>query len=219
MEVLPDSIINLVPRYDLAPFEAWLHSHDPHMRDSDGKTLYHHAYYPKLFIPLIWLLLECGYDPNHTPWIAPWFGADSENWRPLHYAANMNHLRIMRFILSRSAALDATHVHGLTAEQMLAPIRPRTDAYILLREVRLAGGYKRYLRAPRKSLLVLRELCNRGRALPPTEFAALFCTTSDASRPRTRRNQRVAPLPTPIFWHVLGFWNSRRDFDSAHSEL
>jgi hypothetical protein len=216
MEVLPDSIVNLVPRFDLAPFKAWLESHDPHMRDRHGKTLYHHAYryqsHPKLFIPLIWLLLKCGYDPNHAPWIS----SMSANWRPLHYAANMDHLRIIRFLLSRGAVLDAANSGGLTAEQMIVYRQPRDDAYFLLRAVRLAGGWKRYVNAPRKDMLVLRELCARGRAAPPSALAALFCTTGFApSRPRTRRNPRVAPLPTPIFWHVLSYWRSDRDFDPS----
>jgi hypothetical protein len=80
-----------------------------------------------------------------------------------------------------------------------------------------AIGFKRVLLTrPNEDMLVLRELCARGRAAPPSALAALFCTTGSApSRPRTRRNPRVAPLPTPIFWHVLSYWRSDRDFDPS----
>ena len=212
--MLPDSIVRLVrhvemTRYDLATVEAWLQSHDPHMRDRDGKTLYFLAHKSNLLIPLVQLLMKHGYDPNHTPWI----GAGSGNWRPLHYAANRDDLRHIRFLLSRGAALDAAHGDGFSAEQMIS-YRPRDDAYILLRDVRLAGGWKRYVNEPRKDLLVLRELCSRGRATPPPSvLAALLGAGFDSARPRTRRNPRVTPLPTPIFWHVLSYWRSDRDSD------
>ena len=218
--MLPGSIVRLVrhvemTRYDLATVEAWLQSHDPHMRDRDGKTLYFLAHKSNLLIPLVQLLMKHGYDPNHTPWI----GAGSGNWRPLHYAANRDDLRHIRFLLSRGAALHATNSDGQTAEQKAAPSRffpVPSDAYILLRDVRLAGGWKRYVNEPRKDLLVLRELCSRGRATPPPSvLAALFGAGFDSARPRTRRNPRVTPLPTPIFWHVLSYWRSDRDFDPS----
>ena len=50
------------------------------------------------------------------------------------------------------------------------PVRRLTHA--LLRDVRLCGGWKGYVREPRKRLLVLRELCLRGRAAPPAADGA-----------------------------------------------
>lgn len=115
----------------------------------------------------------------------------------------------LRVILSHGArdyeARKGTADQEFWPHRIIDPISDLNDAEILLRDVRLAGGWKRYVNAPRASLLILRELCNRGRAAPPPELAALFCTSSDNAR-RTRK-----ALPTPIFWHVLGYWRSDRD--------
>ena len=123
-------------------------------------------------------------------------------------------IEALRLLLSRGAPLLVKDERGRTAEEfaeLLLNIYGERDGTVtFLRDVRLAGGWKRYVNAPRVSLLILRELCNRGRAAPPPELAALFCTSSDDARPRTRRNPRAA-LPTPVFWHVLGYWRSDRD--------
>ena len=98
---------------------------------------------------------------------------------PLCLAASHSRLNMIRFLLSRGAALHATRSNGQTAEQSLAPTENRPvsgDAYFLLRDVRLAGGWKRYVNAPRKSLLILRELCAHGRAAPSTALLAASST-------------------------------------------
>ena len=123
-------------------------------------------------------------------------------------------IEALRLLLSGGAPLLVKDERGRTAEEfaerLLNTYGERDGTVTFLRDVRLAGGWKRYANAPRASLLILRELCNRGRAAPPPELAALFCTSSDA-RPRTRKARRRVPLPTPIFWHVLSFWRSDRD--------
>tara|TARA_B100000482_G_scaffold14479_1_gene10047 strand:+ start:221 stop:1084 length:864 start_codon:yes stop_codon:yes gene_type:complete len=121
----------------------------------------------------------------------------------------------VRLLLSRGAPLLAEDVDGLTAEQYTEWNSEQQgggdDAGDLLRDVRLADGWKRYTNVPRKGLLILRELCNRGRAVPPRELAALFCTSVDNTRSRTRKGRRLLPLPTAVFWHVVSFWRSERD--------
>ena len=63
------------------------------------------------------------------------------------------------------------------------------------RDYRAAGGtWKRYVAEPRKRLLVLRKLVERGRAAPPDGTLA-----------------RVQGLPDVLFWKVLAFWRSDRD--------
>ena len=125
-------------------------------------------------------------------------------------------IEVLRLLLSRGAPLLVKDERGRTAEEFAEWLlntygeSQRDGTVTFLRDVRLAGGWKRYVNAPRASLLILRELCNRGRAAPPLALARLFCTSSDSARPRTRRNPR-APLPTPVFWHVLGYWRSDRD--------
>ena len=64
------------------------------------------------------------------------------------------------------------------------------------RDYRTAGGtWKRYVAEPRKQLLVLRKLVERGRARPKA-LAGLF----------GRKD-----LPDVLFWKVLAFWRSARD--------
>ena len=68
------------------------------------------------------------------------------------------------------------------------------DMIALLQGVGAAGSWKRYVREPRKQLLVLRRLVERGRAAPPDGTLA-----------------RVQGLPDVLFWKVLAFWRSSRD--------
>ena len=115
-------------------------------------------------------------------------------------------------------------------ELMSLPVQPWNSAAYgecrtFLREVRLAGGHRRYVNAPRKSILVLRELCLRGRAAPPSELARLFVAAPAPTRRQTRTARRargdddrrlLGELPTPIFWHVMKFWQSERDYLPPH---
>ena len=74
--------------------------------------------------------------------------------------------------------------------------RPHQDDiefYRFLTNVVAAGGLKPYVRAPRVALVVLRRLCEKDRARPPSELARLFA------------------LDKFIFWRVLSFWRSDRD--------
>ena len=160
------------------------------------------------------------------------------------------------------------------------PQRPLTRA--LLRDVRLCGGWKGYVREPRVRLLVLRELCLRDRAAPPAAdgaaagaalLARLFVAAPAPTRPQrtrmdaagadvagddavsaprhvllqncdddeehrsTQKRKRpgglsAAPptkretscgaegddrrllgeLPAPVFWRVMKYWRSERDY-------
>ena len=65
--------------------------------------------------------------------------------------------------------------------------------YRFITNVRRAGGWKPFVRASRVSLVVLRSLCEKGRARPPPELTCLFA------------------LDKFIFWRVLSFWRTDRD--------
>ena len=65
--------------------------------------------------------------------------------------------------------------------------------YRFITNVRRAGGWKPFVRASRVSLVVLRSLCEKGRARPPPELTCLFA------------------LDKFIFWRVLSFWRCDRD--------
>mmetsp|Transcript_24869 Transcript_24869/g.80379 ORF Transcript_24869/g.80379 Transcript_24869/m.80379 type:complete len:247 (-) Transcript_24869:28-768(-) len=215
--------------------------HDPDLRDVTMATLMHYALCEPTesspaSLPMVRLLLAHGSDPNNQPFTGVWHAG----WSALHYAIAKSRLDIMVALLDSGARVHAKflvacvkdarldHPSRLDALRLILsrgardyearkstaercallisePFSEFDDAHILLRDVRLAGGWKRYANAPRASLLILRELCNRGRAAPPPELAALFCTSSDNAR-RTRK-----ALPTPVFWHVLGYWRSDRD--------
>ena len=104
--------------------------------------------------------------------------------------------------LKYGADVDAVDAEGLTAEDhaRAALDEPRgpgvvEGALALFRDYRAAGGtWKRYANEPRKQLLALRRLVERGRAAPPGGTLA-----------------RVQGLPDVLFWKVLAFWRSDRD--------
>ena len=77
----------------------------------------------------------------------------------------------------------------------------------LLRDVRLAGGWVRYVLQPHYGLLVLRALCHRGRATfsgrTPEVLVRLF-GAPDARRRKYTIRGRVH-LPDPLFWRILEF--------------
>ena len=122
---------------------------------------------------LLRLLLSRGADYNLTYYNdgEDWYelGADPElfGWSG-HVDAEGQARRILRSLLSTYA--DTPNM----------PDRPREQAdrlesaVTLLADVRAAGGWKAYVNAPRRSLLVLRALCERGCATPPPLLAPLF---------------------------------------------
>ena len=116
-----------------------------------------------------------------------------------------------------------------TLEEWSAHQPSRRLTHALLRDVRLCGGWKGYVREPRVRLLLLRELCLRGRAAPPraTLLARLFVAAPAPTRRQTRTSRRarggddddrrlLGELPAPIFWHVMKFWRSERDYLPPH---
>ena len=102
-----------------------------------------------------------------------------------------------------------------------------------LTDVSRAGTYKRYVNEPRKQLLVLLKLCERGRAMAPrrgllVEAAARYAgpragivfTTrdgatgyyvEDAAAYVPERLFAASALPDVLFWKVLSFWRTSRD--------
>ena len=109
---------------------------------------------------------------------------------------------LSKLLLSRGASLDARDQENRDPETYAREISLMTVAGFLA-DVRRAGGWKRYVAAPRAELLALRRdlplLRERGRAGPSTVRAheRLFLNTS---------------LPDDVFAHVLSFWRSARDY-------
>ena len=108
-------------------------------------------------------------------------------------------------LLKYGSDVDAVDAQGRTAEDhartaLNYPTTRRGPGVVegslaILRDFRAAGkDWKRYVTEPRKRLLVLRRLVERGRAAPPDGTLA-----------------RVQGLPDVLFWKVLAFWRSDRD--------
>ena len=141
-------------------------------------------------------------------------------------AALFGHCDMIRLLLSRGAALDARNNDGRDAETIARRFNNDDEAPALLADVRLAGGtWDAYLRDPRKRLLALRVLCERGRAstddaLLRRLFPAAPATAAEGGKrakrglQRTREEYRAAKggrLPRGIFWHILEYWRCDRD--------
>jgi len=85
---------------------------------------------------------------------------------PLMVAGESGHCDMIRLLLSRGATLDARSDDGHDAEieALLARTEESRQAGRLLGRIRLAGGWKPFVRLPRKRLFALRKLCSEGRA-------------------------------------------------------
>ena len=143
-------------------------------------------------------------------------GLDAFNgakYPPLHLAVLQGNSSMVKLLLGRGASLDTQNRYGDDAEAY-ARVNPRIA--VLLADVRAAGGWKRYVREPEFSMLLLRYLCLRGRATPPASLARVFGPPPipNAGKARTRSRRLASscastPLPEEIFRHVLAFWNPR----------
>ena len=191
------------------------HGADVNKSDTDSFTPVHCcAIFPKQSSrgPLIQLLLDAGADVNaktsdgETPLA---IGLGLSGWRsPDDARASLD---MITRLLRAGAALDAiagdASVEDLLRNEeriftgqnfRLPPDLCALKALIL--DVRAAGSWKSYVRAPSKELLRLRSLIARGRARKksrrvntPREIALLFAPT----------------FPNELFWNVMRYWNPR----------
>ena len=150
---------------------------------------------------LVALLLKFGADPDDL----------SYGVMPLHDAAaeKEDRCELTRVLLRGGASLDAT-LHGRTPEEVCRESEGNENTRRLLSDVTAAGGWKRYARAPRIQLLMLRELCRRGRAVAPRGpprrlFSASFANSG------AKRAARGASLPDSLFWLITSFWRSAQE--------
>ena len=130
------------------------------------------------------LLLDCGADVDvratdrrRTPLMRA-----ADRTRSVRAEVMPAHLAMVRLLLSRGADVRAKDRMGHQAHQiagMGTPVRA------LLSDVRAAGGWRSYVHRDRMRLLVLRALCEKGRA-----------TTSDGLLARLFAAEKVAP-PRP----------------------
>ena len=148
------------------------------------------------------VLIDGGADVN---------GHDGIGNQLLHYVGfRSSPLALAKVLVRRGADLSATGREGVDAEQ-INRLRGNFELANFLRDVRLAGGWKPYARAPRIELVRLRSLCARGRASPPPEpiLERLFGAPASPTKAKAARVAR--PLPNEVFWHVLSYWRTSRD--------
>ena len=140
------------------------------------------------------------------------FREESSGFTPLMnclYRSCLYHnLTVVRLLLRRGA-----HTGGW---RRVNPERVDRDVADFLEGVEAAGSYAAYVRAPRIDLVRLRTLCARGRAAPPRDrvLERLFCGPAKAETGARRASKTASsrrPLPNEVFWHILGFWRTRRE--------
>ena len=109
------------------------------------------------------LLLDCGADVDvratdrrRTPLMRA-----ADRTRSVRAEVMPAHLAMVRLLLSRGADVRAKDRMGHQAHQIAAM---GTPVRALLSDVRAAGGWRSYVHRDRMRLLVLRALCEKGRA-------------------------------------------------------
>jgi len=203
---------------------------DPNKSDGDDRfspleTAIHHG-----FADVVTTLLRYGADASEPPLLETaarnnkpalvalllQFGADpdvvSYGVMPLQNAAweKEDRCEVARVLLRGGASLDATW-HGRTPEEVCRELKGNENTQRLLSDVTAAGGWKRYARAPRIQLLMLRELCRRGRAVAPRGPLRRLFSASFANSGAKRRAARGASLPDSLFWLITSFWRSAQE--------
>jgi hypothetical protein len=140
---------------------------------------------------------------------------------PLMIAASEGHFDVTRLLVSRGANVGAQDNFGEDAYAM-ALESGAIDCANFLFAVLEAGGWPAYvadLRQPRIDLLMLRLLCQDGRAAAPagTVLERLFAPPPPEPARRSsrsaarRRSVARTTLPKEVFWHVVSFWRCDRD--------
>ena len=110
-------------------------------------------------------------------------------------------LALLRLLLSRGADLRAKDQYGHTAIQIAGL---GTPARALLSDVKAAGGWRSYVHRDRRRLLVLRVLCEKGRASTSDGLLALLFPPQASDDDATV--EAPACLDRDAFRHVLSFW-------------
>ena len=122
---------------------------------------------------------------------------------PLTWTILYSHYDTALFLLRRGAAFEGPLSLVREGNNHREPGYERVDA--LLADVEAAGSWARYAREPRKKMLVLAKLCEKGRATPPRRdrvLGALFAGTGGGSR----RKGAAVVIPREVFWKVFEFW-------------
>jgi hypothetical protein len=136
---------------------------------------------------------------------------------PMILAARQEHDRVdmIRLLLRRGAVFDARDKNGENAEAHAIRFKlPEMAAF--LADVRRAGGLRAYMRYPRFRLLMLLKLVKKRRAKTEDDLLVRLFPTPPPQRTReaTKRaaGLAVTELPQEVFWLVVSYWRSSRDY-------
>ena len=157
-------------------------------------------------------LLDAGADID-----AMTFSGDSDlDTTPLQKAIQRDEFDVAQLLIRRGADLELVtsntgyHKPWVEHHTRLA----RREIWQLIDDVKAAGGWKSYVRAPRVELVRLRLLCAQGRARPPSSkpiLARLFGAPGTSKKSTRASKLASRPLPKEVFWHVLSYWRTIRD--------
>ena len=161
-------------------------------------------------LEILGIYLAAGANVNHQTWrgeTALYLALKYKNWGVNERRSAFDSVTLL---LRAGASLDDL-CGSLTAEAVLDGNRDIIDELAddqhfiacqqLISDVRAAGSWKNYARAPPKALLRLRSLIARGRA-------------REKVRTRRRTPREISLLLAPAFpnelcWRVLEYWNPR----------
>ena len=186
------------------------HGADANARYASGRTALHWCRHPEEAA----ILLDHGADID---------ALDIGDVTPLRCHVSES-LALVHLMVCRGANLNLTDNRGLDAEsyaRRFAGLSSSADsrqrlikAANFLAEVKAAGSWRAYWRAPRVELVRLRSLCDRGRAEPPSPRASSGLNELSAAEAKVLERLFGAPtrrLPNEVFWTILTLWRSSRD--------
>jgi hypothetical protein len=163
-------------------------------RADNGTALHQAAFFGQT--AAVELLLDAGVPVNVN-------AGRGRSETPLTWAVLYSHYDTALLLLRRGAAFAGPLSQVREGGYHREPGYERVDK--LLADVEAAGSWAGYAREPRKKMLVLAKLCEKGRATPPRRdrvFGALFAGTGGGSR----RKGAAVVIPREVFWKVFEFW-------------
>ena len=162
-------------------------------------------------LEILGIYLAAGANVNHTTWRGEtplYMALKYQNW--CADERRRSAFDSVQLLLRAGASLDDI-CGSLTAESVLGGNQDILDEladdehYIacqqLISDVRAAGSWKAYARAPPKALLRLRSLVARGRARSVKRLRA--------KTPRELELLFAPTFPNELCWRVLEYWNPR----------
>ena len=190
------------------------HGADVNVRDIRGRSLLHISVLLPEFASV---LLEAGADihARDVAGVTPLMNTVAT----LRLVAAVPHLRVF---LQHGADVDDVLSNRAVVESDRVVVQNvgfvSKGLYEFLEAIKAAGGWHKYVKAPRIALVRLRLLCARGRAAPPADPVLARLFAAPPSSTTTKSPRALRPLPNECFWHILSYWRTSRETGDA-SEL